>query len=133
MVINPRNVSVPQGWGSRAGTGGYAFDLDPSQRFVRSRHNASTGRNIMAWYNLTTGFRHGYRVGTDAPLSPQGPYPRPILMGGVHPLLPLMDAQVYAMMLGRRISGPWLGDVRAGGVPWETSIDMTRSMGRKSG
>lgn len=132
MAIVPRNVSVPEGWPTRIGAGGYGPDLDPSQRFVRTRHNASTRRNVMAWYNVTTGFMNGWRRGTDGPLHPQGPFPIPRLMSGVHPLLPLLDAQVYALMLGRRINGPWLGDVRAGGVPWETAVDSTRPFGRKN-
>lgn len=131
MNIVPRNVSAPEGWPTRADTGGYSWDLDASQRFTRTRHNASTGRNVHPWYNVTTGYTAGYRRGTDGPLAPNDPAPVPRLMSGVHPLLPLMDAQVYALMLGRRISGPWLGDVRAGGIPWESSIDGTRPFGRK--
>lgn len=131
MNIVPRNVSYPEGWPSRSGTGGYAFDLDAGQRYVRTRHSASTGRNIPVWYNLVVGFANGWRRGRDAPFSPNGPFPFPQTIAGVHPLLPMLDAQVYALMLGKRISGPWLGDVRAGGIPWESSIDGTRPAGRK--
>lgn len=131
MNIVPRNVSVPEGWPTRSGAGEYTFDLDPSQRFERTRHSASTGRNWPVWYNVTTGFTSGYRRGTDGPLMPNGPFPAPRVMSGLHPFLPMLDAQVYALMLGRRISGPWLGDVRAGGVPWEFSVDGTRPLGRK--
>lgn len=138
-----RNFVGLFGWPTNRG--GAVPDLDPSQRFVRGEPSLAGGgvqdvffgfrRRVPPWtywYDVNTAYHDGLRPGYDGPLVPLGgPYPPRVLREGINGFLPLLDPQVYAQMLSRKISGPWIREKRWGGVPFETAFDSLRPIGVK--
>lgn len=138
-----RNAVGLHGW--PVGGRGPVADLDYAQRYIRGESSLAGGgvadvlfgprRRVPPWtywYDVNTAFHMGLRPGYDGPTVPLGgPYPPRILREGINGFLPLMDPAVYAQMLSRKISGPWVRDQRWGGVPFETAFDSLRPIGVK--
>lgn len=98
-----RNRAVPAAWPTRSRCDRYPYDFDASQRFTRvplffNTPSQAVTRNIVA------------------------PLGRLI---GVHPFLPLIDNAAYAAryMQGRASPGPWVAEIRVGGIPFESAFN----------
>lgn len=95
------NSSYPAAWPTRAHCDSYPFDLDASQRFTRFAQYLNRYPQVLV--NV---------------VSPQR------LIRGVEPIQPLIENLAYAKayIKGNLQRGPWVEDVRAGGIPWISSF-----------
>lgn len=123
VVVVNRAVPVP--WPSRGRVDNYPWDYDPSRRFTR----------------LKTGLDYWPQPSRSVS-SPLGWLGSPQIFGrglGITAFLPLIENAAFAIsyMRGQVRPGPWtVGGTainRAGGVPWQTSLNPIASMGIKSG
>lgn len=116
LGIAPVNRAAPTPFPSRGQCDAYPWDLDPSQRFTRSK----TGIDPFVQYQYNTSAPGGW-------------------LGGIFPFTPLIEQYAYirALLRGQVTPGPWTtGGVaveRSGGIPWQTSQQPVAALGRKSG
>lgn len=118
--IIPINYAAPLPWPTRGNVDAYPRDYDPSQRYTRLK----TGIDWFVQANFNTSAPGGW-LGAGTAVMQIGP---------------LIEQYAYiSHFLARKDTppSPWIflgGQVqRAGGVPWQTAMNPTAALGRKSG
>lgn len=98
------NSSYPAAWPTRSHCDRYPFDLDASQRFTRFAQQINRYPQVLV--NVVSPMR---------------------LIRGLPPILPLIENWAYAQayLKGNIQRGPWVQDIRTGGIPWATSYPFS--------